>query len=150
MNKKKRPNTMDQFRDGSYTDRERYAERENKIGGTAMQQDVNVLPNLTAKQEKPASAEIKRVLPSTTPAGPTIKRVQQLPVPEAVLKLYGGILNFQEQLPALLKKLEDWLNSQQEVIRFSNCPVGVGDRASEEALRLYFVEVGGGGHQSLS
>lgn len=123
MKKKKRPNTMDQFRDGSYTDRERYAERENKIGGTAMQQDVNVLPNLTAKQEKPASAEIKRVLPSTTPAGPTIKRVQQLPVPEAVLKLYGGILNFQEQLPALLKKLEDWLNSQQEVIRFSNCPV---------------------------
>lgn len=33
MKKKKRPNTMDQFRDGSYTDRERYAERENKIGG---------------------------------------------------------------------------------------------------------------------
>lgn len=77
-------------------------------------QEMNEMPNLTAKPESYAN---------TSPAGTTIKRVQQLPVTEAVLKFFGGIMNFQEALPALLEIVEDWLNSQKEVIRFSNCPV---------------------------
>ena len=77
-------------------------------------QELNEMPNLTAKPESYAN---------TSPAGTTIKRLQQLPVTEAVLKLFGGIMNFQDRLPALLEKVEGWLNSQNEVIRFSNCPV---------------------------
>lgn len=57
-------------------------------------QELNEMPNLTAKPES---------FTSTSPAGTTIKRVQQLPVTEAVLKIFGGLMNFQEQLPALLE-----------------------------------------------
>ena len=77
-------------------------------------QELNEMPNLTAKAES---------FTSTSPTGTTIKRVQQLPIEENLLRLYGGIMNFQDRLPALLEKVEDWLNSQKEVIRFSNCPV---------------------------
>lgn len=77
-------------------------------------QEVNEMPNLTAKPES---------FTTTSPAGTTIKRVQQLPVTETVLKFFGGLMNFQEQLPTLMEKVEVWLNSQKEVIRFSNCPV---------------------------
>lgn len=84
------------------------------FGGVEAMQEVNEMPNLTAKPESYANI---------SPAGTTIKRVQQLPVTEAVLKFFGGIMNFQEALPALLEIVEDWLNSQKEVIRFSNCPV---------------------------
>ena len=77
-------------------------------------QEVNEMPNLTAKPESSTT---------TSPAGTTIKRVQQLPVTETVLKFFGGLMNFQEQLPTLMEKVEVWLNSQKEVIRFSNCPV---------------------------
>lgn len=85
----------------------------NHFGVEAMQ-EVNEMPNLTAKPESYAN---------TSPAGTTIKRVQQLPVTEAVLKFFGGIMNFQEELPALLEQLEAWLTSQKKVIYFSNCPV---------------------------
>ena len=74
-------------------------------------QELNEMPNLTAKAES---------FTSTSPTGTTIKRVQQLPIEENLLRLYGGIMNFQDRLPALLEKVEDWLNSQTEVIRFSN------------------------------
>lgn len=77
-------------------------------------QEVNEMPNLTAKPESYANI---------SPAGTTIKRVQQLPIEENLLKFFGGIMNFQDRLPALMEKVEDWLNSQKEVIRFSNCPV---------------------------
>lgn len=77
-------------------------------------QELNDMPNLTAKSES---------CTNPSPAGATIKRVQQLPVTEAVLKLFGGSMNFQDRLQALLEKVEDWLNLQNEVIRFSNCPV---------------------------
>lgn len=77
-------------------------------------QEVNEMPNLTAKPESYANI---------SPAGTTIKRVQQLPIEENLLKFFGGIMNFQDRLPALMEKVEDWLNSQKEVIRFSNCHV---------------------------
>lgn len=84
------------------------------FGGVEAMQEVNEMPNLTAKPESSTT---------TSPAGTTIKRVQQLPVTETVLKFFGGLMNFQEQLPTLMEKVEVWLNSQKEVIRFSNCPV---------------------------
>lgn len=84
------------------------------FGGVEAMQEVNEMPNLTAKPESYAN---------TSPAGTTIKRLQQLPVTEAMLKLFGGLMNFKEQLSTLLEKVEGWLNSQKEVIRFSNCPV---------------------------
>lgn len=77
-------------------------------------QEVNEMPNLTAKPESYANI---------SPVGTTIKRVQQLPIEENLLKFFGGIMNFQDRLLALMEKVEDWLNSQKEVIRFSNCPV---------------------------
>lgn len=77
-------------------------------------QELNEMPNLTAKPES---------FTSTSPAGTTIKRLQKLPVTETELKLFGGLMNFKEQLPTLLEKVEGWLNSRKEVIRFSNCPV---------------------------
>ena len=84
------------------------------FGGVEAMQEVNEMPNLTAKPESYANI---------SPAGTTIKRVQQLPIEENLLKFFGGIMNFQDRLPALMEKVEDWLNSQKEVIRFSNCPV---------------------------
>lgn len=84
------------------------------FGGVEAMQEVNEMPNLTAKPES---------FTSTSPAGTTIKRLQQLPIEENLLKFFGGIMNFQDRLPALMEKVEDWLNSQKEVIRFSNCPV---------------------------
>ena len=76
--------------------------------------ELNEMPNLTAKPES---------FTSTSPAGTTIKRLQQLPIEENLLKFFGGIMNFQDRLPALMEKVEGWLNSQKKVIYFSNCPV---------------------------
>ena len=63
------------------------------FGGVEAMQEVNEMPNLTAKPESYANI---------SPAGTTIKRVQQLPIEENLLKFFGGIMNFQDRLPALM------------------------------------------------
>ena len=65
------------------------------FGGVEAMQELNEMPNLTAKAES---------FTSTSPTGTTIKRVQQLPIEENLLRLYGGIMNFQDRLPALLER----------------------------------------------
>lgn len=78
----------------------------------------NSMPDITARQKINAKSDAK------SDAGKaTIKRVQYLPVSEALLRKFGRRFSAQKIINSLLSCMEKYLTTQNDVISFRNCPV---------------------------
>ena len=78
----------------------------------------NSMPDITARQKINAKSDAK------SDAGKaTIKRVQYLPVSEALLRKFGRKFTAIKIMNSLVSRMEKYLTTQKDVISFSNCPV---------------------------
>lgn len=74
----------------------------------------NSMPDITARQKINAKSDAGKA---------TIKRVQYLPVSEALLIKFGRRLAAPKIINSLLSCMEKYLTTQNDVISFRNCPV---------------------------
>lgn len=78
----------------------------------------NSMPDITARQKINAKSDAK------SDAGKaTIKRVQYLPVSEALLRKFGRKFTAIKIMNSLVSRMKKYLTTQKDVISFSNCPV---------------------------
>lgn len=78
----------------------------------------NSMPDITARQKIIAKSDAK-----SDASKATIKRVQYLPVSEAWLRNLGRRHAFGKIIKSLLESVEKYLNTQEDVISFSNSRV---------------------------
>ena len=78
----------------------------------------NSMPDITARQKINATSDAK-----SDAGNATIKRVQYLPVSEALLRKFGRRFATQKIINSLVSRMEKYLTTQKDVISFSNCPV---------------------------
>lgn len=74
----------------------------------------NSMPDITARQKINAKSDAGKA---------TIKRVQYLPVSEALLRKFGRKFTAIKIMNSLVSRMEKYLTTQKDVISFSNCPV---------------------------
>lgn len=82
----------------------------------------NSMPDITARQKINAKSDAKRDAKSDAGKA-TIKRVQYLPVSEALLRKFGRKFTAIKIMNSLVSRMEKYLTTQKDVISFSNCPV---------------------------
>lgn len=82
----------------------------------------NSMPDITARQKINAKNDAKSDVKSDAGKA-TIKRVQYLPVSEALLRKFGRKFTAIKIMNSLVSRMEKYLTTQKDVIRFRNCPV---------------------------
>lgn len=82
----------------------------------------NSMPDITARQKINAKNDAKSDAKSDAGKA-TIKRVQYLPVSEALLRKFGRKFTAIKIMNSLVSRMEKYLTTQKDVISFSNCPV---------------------------
>ena len=82
----------------------------------------NSMPDITARQKINAKNDAKSDVKSDAGKA-TIKRVQYLPVSEALLRKFGRKFTAIKIMNSLVSRMEKYLTTQKDVISFSNCPV---------------------------
>lgn len=82
----------------------------------------NSMPDITARQKIIARSDVKSDAKSDAGKA-TIKRVQYLPVSEALLRHFFRRFAAKKIKDSLVSRMEKYLTTQKDVISFSNCPV---------------------------